>query len=432
MFCEKCGNQLDSDAMFCDACGAKVESKVEPNNSPIQQSKVPSPAMNSINNMYNGAKTYINNSGLDGWQITCCILSALSVVFSLITYNFIYNWITTLCAGFMLFLCIKKEEYSTVLSALPFTVYFGKELIFWLIRKAPYLAGFNMFLGVLFFIIDTVALICYWLLATDKLSQKKPAIWMVLGMLGLNIIGILYNLFGGSLYYFKNYIYYLSIGTFLMVYLLMIIKKEFLTSKGDIFTNNYSTENASTSNATQYTSPLSPALQEYSRLGGFLKFIVIMYKYIGPIGLVITVISSSITYIKTIRVLSSFSGYGYYNASGDIAKSVLLMIVAIATSVFGIIVCIKFAKKIENKESDFLHLFQLLYIIATALLMVSAIISGGNIIANMISYLILQVIVFLIWNTYFTKSVRVAVFMGSDEYLRKSIFNKNTRYPLSK
>lgn len=432
MFCVKCGSKLDDDALFCDECGARVRETTQPAagfNQPEQRTGEPSPAMASINNIYNGAKAYVNKSGLDGWQIACCILSAFSVIFSLITYNYIYNWITAICSTFLVFLCVKKEKPNTVLFALPFTVYFGKELIFWLIRKAPYLSGFNMLLGLTFFIIDIAAVVCYWLLVTNKIAQKKITVWIILGTLGINTIGILFNFLGGYLGYFRNILYYLSMLFFLAVYIIAILREEIITG-----VPGYTAPASNVLNTypAQSNTQISGTLQSYAQLGGFLKLIVIMYKYIIPVLVGIIVISSSITFIKTIRAVISISAYGYYDASGDIAKSVVLMLVAVAIAVFAIIIFIKLANKIENRKPDFFRFFQILYIIGSVFLIISAIVSGGNVIANVIIYLVEEVIVFLLWNTYFTKSVRVAVYMGSDEYLRKSIFNKNTRSPLSK
>ena len=234
MFCGKCGHQLDNDAMFCDACGARVNSEVEPINVQNLATTATSPAMESINSFYSKTKSYINNSGLDGLQIASCILAGLSAIFSLITYNYIYNWITALCAGFLLFLCIKKEQYNTILFAIPYTVYFGKELIYWLAQKAPYLYGKYMLLGLLFFGLDAASVVLYWLLVTDKISQKKIAIWVVLITLGLNTIGIIYNLFSGILYNPKHYIYYLGLCAFFAIYMIMIVKKEFMMKQWQI------------------------------------------------------------------------------------------------------------------------------------------------------------------------------------------------------
>lgn len=201
---------------------------------------------------------------------------------------------------------------------------------------------------------------------------------------------------------------------------------------------------------------IMPYQNDYRVLGGFLRFLVIMYKYISPIALALLSLVYSAIFINEIYVVNQLrSLYGgiyesYYSSyvSKAITYAVIQMVIALVIAVIGIIVCVTFGKKLERRDPTFLKMFQSLYIVITLLLVLMPVVSFmlnvskpsilmasselllREVIIPTIFYVVIQLIYFSIWNTYFTKSKRVYAYMGSDKYLRQSIFNQNTRPPV--
>lgn len=233
MFCTKCGNKLEDGAVFCDECGAKIERKQQPavaqnQNYQTQQSQS-SPAGEALNNAFNTTKQTIDKLGLDGTQKLLCIFSAVSALFALITCNVVYNWVTLICAVFMCYLCVKKEPYNTKLMALPITVYFAKELLYYVFHTIPtlkYQQTFAIVLGILMFLLDIAVVVFYWLVVTNKTEYKRIFLWVILITLAINIFGILLNFVLGYVFRFLTVLYYLSMGLFMASYIVMIFKAE--------------------------------------------------------------------------------------------------------------------------------------------------------------------------------------------------------------
>ncbi len=165
-------------------------------------------------------------------------------------------------------------------------------------------------------------------------------------------------------------------------------------------------------------------IEDYKNLGGILKYTVIIYKYIGPIMFAISFISTSIIYIRTLHLISQFS---YYGSGKAIAKIVFAWLFTTAIMALATILSLKMSKLIERRNADFLKTWQILFIAFIVLVLISGFATG---LKSMISTLISLILTFVLWNIYFTKSVRVRVYMGSDEYLRNSLFNKNSPSPL--
>lgn len=240
MFCEKCGAELENDALFCDSCGAKVNRDIHSVESSENAEPVvdhPSAAMESINNAYQATKQTIDHLELNSSQKTLCIMSAVSALFALITFNRVFNWVTLLSAAFLCYLCIKKERYDTKLMAIPFTVYFAKELISWLFRTLPYLRyqpALTGIISVVMFLLDVGAVVLYWLIVLKKTEKKKECLWIIVAALSINIVGILANFVLGYVFRFLTILYYLSMGLLMGVYLIMILKAEKNTLVGKV------------------------------------------------------------------------------------------------------------------------------------------------------------------------------------------------------
>lgn len=162
--------------------------------------------------------------------------------------------------------------------------------------------------------------------------------------------------------------------------------------------------------------------ESYKELGGILKYTVILYKYVAAVMFGLSFIVVSIVNIRSIHLLSSFS-YG----GEAIAKIVFSWLFSSAILVLATVLSIKLGNMIEKRDSAFLNWWQKLFIALVALCIITGFFTG---IKSMISTVITLIITFILWNTYFTKSVRVRVYMGSDEYLRNSLFNKNTPSPI--
>lgn len=233
MFCTKCGNKLEDGAVFCDECGAKIERKQQQTTTENQyyqsQQNQSSPAGEALNNAFNTTKQTIDKLGLDGTQKMLCIFSAVSALFALITCNIVYNWVTFISAAFMCYLCVKKEPYNTKLMALPITLFFAKELLYYIFNtmsNLKYQQTFAVVLGIIVFLLDIAVVVFYWLIVTNKTEYKRIFLWVILVTLAINIFGILLNFILGYAFRFLTVLYYLSMGLFMASYIVMIFKAE--------------------------------------------------------------------------------------------------------------------------------------------------------------------------------------------------------------
>ena len=177
----------------------------------------------------------------------------------------------------------------------------------------------------------------------------------------------------------------------------------------------------------------SPGTHPYHRLGGFLMFTVVI-SYISGVSSFVNVISTIISYSGILK------GMGNWLPGGFKTWIVLNMIVFSILQLSAGIISISFANKIRRKESDFLHFIQstsiTLIIIMIIWFMISFIwikqydqygaISWGSLIGILIAMVIGAIIGVVLGSVYYGCSVRVRTYMGSDTYLKQSVFNKNS------
>jgi hypothetical protein len=103
------------------------------------------------------------------------------------------------------------------------------------------------------------------------------------------------------------------------------------------------------------------------------------------------------------------------------------LIVACAIYIAACVIAMRFTYMVARRNQRFLRYYDILMIILILVILLELILVGFN--ADSVSNLIGSVIGFLIWRTYFKKSVRVRTYMGGDQYIRLSLFSKNAVPP---
>ena len=161
----------------------------------------------------------------------------------------------------------------------------------------------------------------------------------------------------------------------------------------------------------------------YGRLGGFLKFTVIM-NYISGVGSIIMGLITLISYLRLSSMISSWGG----RASAIInITGIVMFAVYVVTGVISFV----YANKIKSKDPDFLRFIQIVYsismILAFILIVFEIFLRKNNAYysspsAQTIFYLVFGLFVFIVWNFYFCCSERVYYYMGSATYIKRSIF----------
>ncbi len=180
----------------------------------------------------------------------------------------------------------------------------------------------------------------------------------------------------------------------------------------------------------------------YRELGGFLKFIVIVNLYVVPILYFIDIIGECISASKVVSSFRQFGdlwGYGsFYDKLSALYISIILFYIVLIIFVSG--VGVNFALKIKNRNPLFLRQLQICWIIEFVAVILFIIIfliathSLMNTVSMVIAFsvrLFFSLAIMFLWNLYYVKSVRVRIYMGSDEYLRLSVFNKDTQSPVA-
>ncbi|MBQ6381073.1 MAG: zinc ribbon domain-containing protein [Clostridia bacterium] len=164
--------------------------------------------------------------------------------------------------------------------------------------------------------------------------------------------------------------------------------------------------------------PLTPQ-QKYQNLGGFLQFVVALWKYILPILVALELLIITVASVLRIIKLDSIT----WESLKPILSSEVTILLLAAKAVLYCVVAIK----IEKRQASFLAFWQTSMIVLSVLSLASILVFSGVLRAAF--GLGGNVLMFFIWNLYFTKSLRVRIYMGSDAYLRASIFNKKTPAP---
>ena len=166
--------------------------------------------------------------------------------------------------------------------------------------------------------------------------------------------------------------------------------------------------------------PLPPTHeQKYQTLGGFLNFLVVMWKYVAPILSVFLLISIAFSTFLGIAKLENHSWESLKPIIGYAVTEVYYIVCIVLSCIVAV--------KIEKRNPSFLDFWQKTNVALSLIAIIIHLIFSDLITVPI--YACLYVLQILIWNLYFTKSVRVSVYMGSDEYLRGSFFNKKSPLP---
>lgn len=184
-----------------------------------------------------------------------------------------------------------------------------------------------------------------------------------------------------------------------------------------------------------YQTQYSSGTHEYQSLGGYLKVITIGGYVSGALCLIqiISMIVATISFMKVFKWLNEYNKgfvpFEFYSFS-----FIFLLLIVGAYMSFGI------SNRIKRKDPTFLRFLQLTSIISLIAGLVGltiqlvwsksfdeyGLIDYSSQIVNIIRIVISWIVMMIFTSVYFGKSVRVRTYMGSDEYLRRSLFNKNS------
>ena len=165
---------------------------------------------------------------------------------------------------------------------------------------------------------------------------------------------------------------------------------------------------------TEYA-PLHP----YVVLGGLLNFFVVIWKYLLLVYTAIEVFFTIIASIFAFAKLDDFSWKSLKPICSIAAAAAYLVLIAILYFIIAV--------KIEKRDASFLSFWQKTVVILSAASFCYGLVFTGVLYTAL--GLAVKILGILICNLYFTKSLRVRIYMGSDAYLRQSLFNKKTTAP---
>lgn len=155
-------------------------------------------------------------------------------------------------------------------------------------------------------------------------------------------------------------------------------------------------------------------------LGGFLKFLVVIY-YIAAVAMIV---SGVMTIVQLFSLMAMMNRYGI--SVGWLWFAILLLIVAYPVTVWA---CFQLARRIQQRDPSFLWFYHRMGLIAIPLELVVFIVmasnasmreASGQIIVSIIEGLIGAIAL----TVYFVRSKRVHAYMGTDDYLYQSPFTR--------
>lgn len=166
-----------------------------------------------------------------------------------------------------------------------------------------------------------------------------------------------------------------------------------------------------TSGSNISSSGTGPAVgpDSYRQLGGWLA--VLTYGLLVAVALIVIG-----------AVLGGFALIKYAEYLG--AGFLFLGLLDIASYILVVYYCIKMYRMIKARNYMFLRFYEMMMLILCGINLVFVIIAGFHAYLSVdryLKYLLQNIIIFAICMTYFTKSVRVRTYFGSDAYLKHSI-----------
>lgn len=180
----------------------------------------------------------------------------------------------------------------------------------------------------------------------------------------------------------------------------------------------------------------APGAHSYQKLGGYLKFVMIGNYILGGVWL-LYIIPIVIGFFNLLKLTSYLGSY----AQGLTAFMWYSYVLLVLCMIFGAYISIGFSNRVRKKDPDFLRFIQsalikFLVVSFPAMIIqmlwaksfdVYGIMDYSSQIAGVVRVIISGVCSEVFCYFYFGKSVRVRTYMGSDEYLKRSIFNKNSQ-----
>lgn len=181
-----------------------------------------------------------------------------------------------------------------------------------------------------------------------------------------------------------------------------------------------------------------PDTHPYQVMGGWLAVFTYAWLILG-IYFIICIILELVSFVAVTSTTAGFMNGLIGKVTGPLALLVVLYYAVCAALSFNLY------SKMKDKETDFLHFYESLFILSLLVGIVGSFIPyitsptllkylGSNLPQIFISFLktiVWPTVGFVLTMLYFSKSVRVRTYFGTDKYLRKSRFLASTPSPVS-
>lgn len=160
---------------------------------------------------------------------------------------------------------------------------------------------------------------------------------------------------------------------------------------------------------------------DYKKLGGWLAFVAYGL-LVGCAFIGIAAVSVIFMYMKIAKETSRY-GMPVEDSFQWISMLAIISCGVLATC------CFALSRMIRRRDYRFLHFYEMIMMIECGfevILIIYKIMKGIEIKPKDVRSLLSVVIMFVVWMTYFIKSVRVRTYFGSDEYLENSLIYRWT------
>jgi len=172
--------------------------------------------------------------------------------------------------------------------------------------------------------------------------------------------------------------------------------------------------------------PAQSETHPYQKLGGWLKLLVV-WQFIGPF----IALLSMFTKVGIVDILRDWASYPGAQGYLQLARQAIPFVVSA--------ILVTFAVKVIRRDPLFLRMRQLAIAANAVAMLLNTVyvllygLADYGIYQNKESYMLFYAFSFLCWlilpMLYYTRSVRVRTYMGSDEYLRRAFFTKKVKGP---
>lgn len=174
MYCVKCGREISNDVKFCKYCGAKTRINESATNISVEggdDADVSSKLKNSFIEIDNN----LRGMNYDVSQIMSIVFAFMSLICYLVAFVFRANWILFFACLYFGYLCLKKEQYNSILMAISISVFAGKEMLtnFILIVSKGYYNNADLVRMSIEIPLEIALIALYWLIVMDKVESQK-------------------------------------------------------------------------------------------------------------------------------------------------------------------------------------------------------------------------------------------------------------------